>query len=285
MYINLFKEIADINDIIIYLYLGGSTMSIAPIDSNINTGSGYSSINGNNYIKMLEKQKMQLKEQIQKVSESKMDTKMKQEKVEELNKQIVEIEAQIRIKRMEEMKPDFKNADSENKDKFEDNKAQDEQFDSGINSKHMISAVNGYSDLKVLGKVRTELKAKLRIATHSGENPEAGKGIQKQIDEIEYNMQKKAEKINSDLRKVAKEGEKKEKQVTQEDEKEDNKSIQNDIKNADSDNSLTITGNAESQQDENKGLALNDGKKPDKTSNNKVKESVPVHRKTVDIRV
>ena len=55
----------------------------------------------------------------------------------------------------------------------------------GINSKYMFSAASGYSDLKTMGKVRTELQGQLRLATSSGENPEAGKGIQEKLDSLE----------------------------------------------------------------------------------------------------
>lgn len=109
---------------------------------------------------------------------------MKQEKVKELREQIAEIETQIRQKRMEEMKPDNDKVNSKNNAYYKDDKTQDEKSDGSINSKYMISAVTGYSDLK----------NQLRIATHSGECPEAGQGIAKKIEKLEGDMQKKAKK-------------------------------------------------------------------------------------------
>ncbi len=248
-------------------------MSVSAVSTSSN--NTYSPMGYDNSIKLLEKQKMQLQEQIQKVNESKLDPKMKKEKVKELTEQITDIESQIKQKRMEKIKPDNGNVDSKNNTYNEDNKAQDEKSDVSINSKYMISAVTGYSDLKTMGKARTNLKNQLRIATHSDKSPEAGQGIAKKIEKLEGDIHKKTEKINSDLRKAAKDGEKTGKQETK-----------NDIKNEDKENPVSIiTGDTESNQDENRGIiSSNDVKSSEKVVKNG-KEKVPPKGRAVDIRI
>lgn len=256
-------------------------MSITPVTNNSNIT--YSPLGDNNIIKLLEKQKMQLQEQIQKISESKMDPKMKQEKIKELTERINEIETQIRQKQMEKMKPDDEKVDSKNNTSYEDDKAQGEKPDGGINSEYMISAVSGYSDLKTIGKVRTELKGRLRIALR--ENPEAAQGIAKKIEKLEGDIQKKSEKINDDLKKATKDGEKTEKQETENDTIKDTKGVQEDIKNVDKQNPVSnFTSDAATLQDENKDKSLNDGKSPGKVEK-KEKETAPFQGRVVDIRI
>lgn len=252
-------------------------MSITPVTNNSNIT--YSPLGDNNIIKLLEKQKMQLQEQIQKINESKMDPKMKQEKVKELTEQINEIETQIRQKHMEKMKPDDEKVDSKNNTSYGDDKTQGEKPDGGINSEYMISAVSGYSDLKTIGKVRTELKGQLRIALR--ENPEAAQGIAKKIEKLEGDIQKKSEKINDDLKKAAKDGEKAEKQETKNDAIKDSKGVQEDIKNVDKQNPVSIFA---SDAVENKDKSLNHDKSSEKAEN-KGKETVPAQGRVVDIRI
>lgn len=259
-------------------------MSIAAVSNSSNMT--YAPIGGDNSIKLMEKQKMQLQEQIQKVNESKMDPKMKQEKVKELTEQITDIESQIQQKRIEKMKPDIEKVDSKNEAYTENNKAEDEKSDVRINSKHMISAVSGYSDLKTLEKVRTDLKNQLRIVTDSDLNPEAGQNIVKKIEKLEGYMQKKSKKINSDLRKAAKDVEKTAKQEMKKDVKEDSKGVKENIKNEDKEKLfLNISGDVESIHNENSGyISSNDVKGSEKVVKN-VKETVPLKGKVVDVQI
>lgn len=261
-------------------------MSIASISTSSNSAN--SPFGDYSVIKLLEKQKMQLQEQIQKVNESKMDPKMKQEKIDGLTEQITQIEAQIQQKRTEQIKPDYDKADSQS-NKNEDDKTQDESYGGSIDSKHMISAVVGYSDLKTMGKVRTQLKNELRMATHSGESPEAGIGIQEKIDELEGDMQKKSEKINKDLKKASKEvqkTQKREKQETAEEVHNDPKGTSKDIEKADTDNPIASAGDKEPDQAWDKGMSSDDGNSAGKGKvTRKGKESVPVQGKSVDMRI
>ena len=57
----------------------------------------------NNAIKLLEKQKAQLQEQIQKTNESKMDNKAKRDKIKQLHDQIQQIDMEILQRRREKL--------------------------------------------------------------------------------------------------------------------------------------------------------------------------------------
>ncbi len=188
-------------------------MNISPVAGRPDFASAPSS--AQNAIKLLEKQKDQLLDQVQKVKESDMDFKIKQEKIKALNEQITEIDAQICQKRAEKLNPDH-HQNSKNTADYETEK-QSKKFDryskgESINSEYMFSAVSGYSDLKAMGKVRTNLQNELRLATSSGKNPEAGKGIQQKLDKLEGDMMKKGKKIKVDLKKAAQDAVKPEKQ-------------------------------------------------------------------------
>lgn len=76
-------------------------MSIAPISAK--SDRIYSPLGDNNAIKLLEKQKLQLQEQIQAVNDSKSDDKTKLERVKQLQEQIQQIDVQIQQKRSEKL--------------------------------------------------------------------------------------------------------------------------------------------------------------------------------------
>ena len=172
----------------------------------------------NSTVKLLEKQKEQLQEQKKKISESNnMDPKLKQEAIRQLDDQIADIESQIWKAKMEKLSPDsVKNSNSgsstnalssaSNAEAETGKAAGGKKTDIGINSEHMLSAVSGYSDLKTMSKVRTDLQGQLRIATGSGENPEAGAGIQAKLNALESEMARKEKNIRADLKKAAEDG-------------------------------------------------------------------------------
>ncbi|QOR35041.1 FlxA-like family protein [Clostridium sp. 'deep sea'] len=161
-----------------------------------------------NNIKILEKQKMQLQKQLKQVNESKMDPKIKQEKIKAIQEQIESIETQIQQQSKNKVKCNSSESKTVNISNNEKKQIQRVGTVADINSAHMLSAVSGYSYLQTMGKVRTELKNKLRIATSSGKYPAAGQSIEEKIDNLEDSIIKKSNKINNDLRKTAKKVEK-----------------------------------------------------------------------------
>lgn len=71
-------------------------MNISSVSSNSN--NVYSSANSNDGVEQLQKQKANLENELQKVSQSKDDEKTKQQKIKQLQMQIQQIEAQIQQK-------------------------------------------------------------------------------------------------------------------------------------------------------------------------------------------
>lgn len=239
-------------------------------NSNITYAQGDTSI-----VRTLEKQKLQLQDQIQKVKESKMDSKLKQETVDQLTEQISQIDAQIKQEQMKKLTPEASKDDSENSSTDKQQDETDGQNNSGgISSKYMVSAVSGYSDLKTMGKVRTQLKGDLRIATNSGENPAAGMGIQNKLQKLEGDMLEKTKQINNDLKKAAKEvkAQKQDKEGAEESEN------TQDIKN----NADTATGSVDNKADvqEDKSIASDKENSSEKNHN-----SVQSEGKVIDIRI
>lgn len=186
-------------------------MSINPVSASSNSASIPQGSNDND-IKFLEKQKDQIKEQILKVNQSKMDSKAKQERVKQLNEQLEQLDTQIQQKKMEKVRQNLVKSESGAQNNTDSQnigaQPQTDEYISTVNSKHMISAASTYSDMKTLGKVRTELKNQLRLATSSGENPEAGEAIADKIENVESDILKKSRKIDKDLKDAAKHGEK-----------------------------------------------------------------------------
>lgn len=183
-------------------------MGIGAVSSN--SSYSYSPSGQNNEIKMLEKQKTLLQEEKKKINQSDMDPKLKQDTTSQLDDQIAEIESQIWEKKMEKLTPDT-TKDSKSSTEAETARAKTETTAKGkksgnsINSEHMLSAVAGYDELKTMSKVRTDLQGKLRLATSSGENPEAGAGIQAKIEKLEGDMGQKSNEIQADLKEAAEE--------------------------------------------------------------------------------
>jgi hypothetical protein len=89
-------------------------VNISLISSNSNISR--TTINNNNEIKMLEKQKEQLQDQIKRINESDMDNKTKQENVKLLEDQIQQIETEIQQKRSEKLSQTTKKNKSEQSD-------------------------------------------------------------------------------------------------------------------------------------------------------------------------
>jgi hypothetical protein len=163
-------------------------------------------------LKALEKQKAVLEEQKEKVKQSDMDSKLKQETLRVLDEQIAQIESQIREQKIEKLNTAGSENSKTNSSTSDASSSRTDKTDSvektssgGINSRHILSAVSEYSDLKTMSRVRTDLQGQLRIATSSGENSEAGAGIQAKIESLEADIGKKSGKIGSDLKKVAEE--------------------------------------------------------------------------------
>lgn len=134
-------------------------MGITPVCTNSN--SSFSPLSDNNLIKMLEKQKMQLQEQIQKVTESKMDDKTKQEKVKQLQDQIQQIDMQIQQKQKEKFNQN-QNIRQQTANS-QANVAYNEEGGSLAGMSDLIQASATYSQSKVVNSTRNSLNGKGRV--------------------------------------------------------------------------------------------------------------------------
>lgn len=146
-------------------------------------------------IQYLQKYKIQLQQKLAKLNASKMDPAIKSEQLNAVNEQIKQVDIQIHQKQMEKMKPkveadNTKNDTATNKEQFTDTSV------SGASSKHLISAVTNYSDLKTLKSVRTELKNQ-RVASNEYSS------VDERIKKVEEKMKDKMNEIDKDLKKVS----------------------------------------------------------------------------------
>ncbi|MFL0268063.1 FlxA-like family protein [Candidatus Clostridium radicumherbarum] len=134
-------------------------MRIAPVSTNLKTD--YSPLGDNNAIKLLEKQKMQMQEQIQKVRASKMDDKTKQEKIKSIQDQIEQINMEIQQRRSEMLNQN-KNTNQENKSKQSNTDASEDNSNSADMSQ-LVQASTTYSQAKIIHRIKNSLNGKSNV--------------------------------------------------------------------------------------------------------------------------
>lgn len=176
-------------------------MNISSISAN--SSMRFSPLNNNKEIELLEKQKVQLQEQIQKINESKTDSKTKQEKIKQLQDQIQQIETRIQQKQNEKLNRQH-NTDKANKKKQPSNVEQSSTSFSGMTQ--LIDADITYSKAKIMNKVKNNLNGKSKILKKEIEIDESrslsgskASAKRKELQEIEFKKQtleKEVGKIN-----------------------------------------------------------------------------------------
>ena len=161
-----------------------------------------SPLNNNNDIKLLETQKTQLQEQIQKIKESKIDNKTKQEKVKKLQDQIQQIDMKIQQKKTEKLNK------NQNIDQHKQiSKNQTSKVDSQCNIKfsgitQLIDADITYSKAKIISKVKNNLDGKSKILKKEIEADESrslsgskASAKREELQEIEFRKQSLGKKV------------------------------------------------------------------------------------------
>lgn len=179
-------------------------MGISPVSSNSN--SFYAPADENNAIKILEKQKMQLQDQIRKVNQSKMEDKTKQEKIKSLREQIQQIDMEISQKRSEKLNQTL-NSDQ----KKTSGQTNDSSDDSGASTglSQLIQADVAYSQAHVINSTKNSLNGKgnvLKIEIKLDEG--RGKSTERKKDElhkIESRMRDLTGKAGNKLKETQKE--------------------------------------------------------------------------------
>lgn len=135
-------------------------MGISPINSSSNNNN-FPPLCEDNVIKQLEKQKVQLQEQIQKVNESKMDDKMKQERIKALKEQIQQIDTEIHQRQMEKIN---QNKNQDNKQQNTGDKVDSIEDNSGLTDISQLTQASAtYTQAKIISTVRGNLKGKSNV--------------------------------------------------------------------------------------------------------------------------
>lgn len=116
---------------------------------------------GNNGIEMLEKQKMRLEEQIQKVNDSDLDYKTKQKRVKNIKEQIQQIDIEIQQKKAEEMKEKQEKAKEMMTDKVEISNNEGNSKLAEVSK--LVEAGASYNQAKILNGVKSDLKGKANV--------------------------------------------------------------------------------------------------------------------------
>lgn len=167
-------------------------MNIAPVSSSSNTG--FTPLSEDNVIKLLEKQKMQLQDQIRETNQSKLDDKTKQDRVKLLQEQIQQIDMEIQQRRTEKL--------NQNKDQQPAvsgvNAAGSAESGDAAAMSHLVQASATYSQAKVMQNTKDSLngkgnvlKVEIKLDEGRGVNPKAKKAELQKIEANERMLDKK----------------------------------------------------------------------------------------------
>lgn len=137
-------------------------MSISSVSTNIKSIALPST--ENNDIKLIEKQKERLQEQLQKVKDSKMDDKLKQEKVKVIQEQITQANADIQRIRAEQLKqnkdPEPVVAPSQN---VIDAGGKADKTGDQVELSSLVQASATYSNIKTMSKIKKNMSGHAEI--------------------------------------------------------------------------------------------------------------------------
>lgn len=142
-------------------------MNINPISSNSN--ASFSPFSEDNAIKLLQKQKEMLQDQLQKIEVDKIDDKTRQERIKQLQEQIQQIESEIQQKQSERLNKNQNTNQSQNQN-TNTNKI-NSQANVGNNTgssniecvSKLIQAGDVYSQIGVVSKIKNNLDGQGRI--------------------------------------------------------------------------------------------------------------------------
>lgn len=114
-------------------------------------------------VQALQRQKMQLQEQIQNIAQEKLDPKEKTEKQKEIQDQIDQIDAQIAEIQAQAKEEEMEKAQAKQETEKIKNSSDPEQEKSNSEMKNMFEAASGYSDIGALNKLRVKLKGEIGV--------------------------------------------------------------------------------------------------------------------------
>lgn len=236
-------------------------MGITPISGGSNN---MTSPLGDNGIKLLEKQKQLLQDEILKVKESKMDEKKKQEKIKSLQEQMQQIDAEIQQRRSEKLNKS-QNVNQDTGSKRNAGSIEDNSDLAGLNQ--IALASNTYSKAKIINGVKSAMTGKSKILKQEIKLDE-GRGFdpkwkRQELQEAESKQRELGEKVGETL------------QTAQKDLKEASKTENKDENNVESDIQRVDANNNENDQ----AIPV------DNDSGQKVKRKAKKQHTSVDIRI
>lgn len=134
-------------------------MKVTSVDSNSNMNE--TTFKSDNIISELEKVKAELQEQIQKTYESKVDDKVKKDRIDGLKDQIQQIDMQIQQIQADRLNKNQKKDEKGSKDNLSSEKNKDRLELSTVND--LVKVNSTYSMVKLINKTKSGFEGKSRI--------------------------------------------------------------------------------------------------------------------------
>jgi hypothetical protein len=134
-------------------------VNIGAVSSNSN--ANITPVKNDNIISELEKVKAKLQEQIQKTNESKIDDKIKKERIDELKEQIQQIDMQIQEIQSERLNKNQKKAEQEASNNTQEVNSVDSVSFTVVSDLEKVSAT--YSQAKIINNIKKGFDSKAKI--------------------------------------------------------------------------------------------------------------------------
>lgn len=158
-----------------------------------------------NEIKLLEKEKMKVQEEIQRINGEKIDDRTKAEMIKPLKEQVENINKLIQQKQMEKIQGNKKEDKNPQNNSSKNNSIDSDTYTPGMNS--LIKASTSYNEIKSINEIKTKLDGNSRILKKEAElDRDRGKikiaeGKERKASELED----RADKMSSKVGKITKE--------------------------------------------------------------------------------
>jgi hypothetical protein len=226
---------------------------------SINSNNVFSQTSDNNVIKLLDKQKTQLQEQIQKVNESKLDDMTKQDRIKQLQDQIQQIDTKIQQIQTERLNQNTNKNIIQQETNKQSDQTKDEYGSNLAGMPQLVQAGAAYSQAKIMHNMKDSLNGKgnilkieIKLDGSRGGNPKTKIA---ELHEIESRGQLLDEKMGDALNVSQKQVKESSKRAGKKDNNENNKyKSEIDTKEFMSDPEIVEKS---SQQQEAQGIDLN----------------------------
>ncbi|MEW9097105.1 MAG: FlxA-like family protein [Clostridiaceae bacterium] len=187
-------------------------MNISSVGGRSSSDFAIKSNGIDNEIKSLEKEKMKIQEQIQRINGEKIDDKTKSEMIKPLKEQIENINTLIQQKQMEKIQGNKRENKSPENNSSKNNSIDSDTYTPGMDN--LIKVSTSYNEMKSINEIKTKLDGNSRILKKEAEldrdrgNIKIAEGKEKKASEFENrsnNISSKigemAEEINAEVTK------------------------------------------------------------------------------------